>query len=254
MSSRRTSEGLGSEEAIWQDVEFGAYRADLPLWAELATERDGAVVELGAGSGRVALHLAQRGVEVIAIERDAGMIEALQARAQGWPVLPLHGDLARPEGAWLDAASPAALAIAPLHVIQQLEPGDRPGLLSALAGALAGGTLLAVALVDESSLAPGGVEDGPEPPDMREVDGFLYSSEALWVQVGDDLLTVRRLRERVSPSGEIERGVHDDLLARLTPDRLEQEGSEAGLRAAGRRAITSGRTEADSTAVILEVR
>jgi hypothetical protein len=73
------------------------------------------------------------------------------------------------------------------------------------------------------------------------------------VQVGDDVLTVRRLRERVSPGGQLERTVHDDVLHRVSPDRLELEAEEAGLRRAGRRQISSGPNEADSTVVLLEV-
>jgi tRNA G46 methylase TrmB len=50
-----------SAEAIWHDVECGSYQADLPLWEELAQRAQGAVLELGCGTGRVALHLARRG-------------------------------------------------------------------------------------------------------------------------------------------------------------------------------------------------
>jgi hypothetical protein len=90
-------------------------------------------------------------------------------------------------------------------------------------------------------------------PDMREIDDWVYSSEPLWVQVGDEALTVRRLRERVSPDGQMERTVHDDLLHRVSPDRLELEAEETGLRRAGRRQISSGPNEADSAVVLLEV-
>jgi hypothetical protein len=88
---------------------------------------------------------------------------------------------------------------------------------------------------------------------MREIDGWVFSSEPLWVQVGDEVLTIRRLRERVSPEGEMERAVQDEILNRLSPERLELEAEDVGLRAAGRRQITAGPDEADSTVVLLEV-
>ncbi len=63
---------------------------------------------------------------------------------------------------------------------------------------------------------------------------------------------MRRLRERVSPDGDLVRRVHDDVLHRLTPEQLEAEASQAGLRPAGRRTIPSSEQEAGSLVVILE--
>ena len=51
-------------ETIWHEVECGSYAADLALWSELAAEVAGPVLELGCGTGRVALHLAAEGREV----------------------------------------------------------------------------------------------------------------------------------------------------------------------------------------------
>jgi 16S rRNA A1518/A1519 N6-dimethyltransferase RsmA/KsgA/DIM1 with predicted DNA glycosylase/AP lyase activity len=68
--------------AIWQEVEFGSYAADLPLWLELAGAAAGPVLELGAGAGRVALHLAEHRVEVIAVERDSELAAGLEEKAR----------------------------------------------------------------------------------------------------------------------------------------------------------------------------
>ncbi len=118
---------------------------------------------------------------------------------------------------------------------------------------MAPGGTIALTVVDETTLLSSGAAATQILPDMRELDGWVYSSEPLWVQVGDEVLTIRRLRERVSPEGDIERTVHDDLLHRVSPDRLELEAEEAGLRSAGRRQISSGPNEADSTVVLIEV-
>jgi hypothetical protein len=72
--------------------------------------------------------------------------------------------------------------------------------------------------------------------------------------VGDDRLTVRRLRQRVAPDGAIERTVHDEVLHRLDPAALEDEAAAAGLVPRDRRPIPSGPAEADSIAVIVEAR
>ena len=239
--------------AIWQEVEFGSYGADLPLWVELAEEAAGPVVELGAGAGRVSIHLAGHGHEVIAVERDAELIEELGSAAErhGVSVAVVTADLAA-AGSLTLSGNPA-LAVGPLHVIQVLDSEARPPLLARLAEMLAPGGIVALSLVDESTLLSAGAAASQILPDMRELDGWVYSSEPLWVQVGDRALTVRRLRERVSPQGEMERDVHDEILYRVSPEQLEAEANEAGLRTAGRRQIASGPNEADSVVVLLEV-
>jgi SAM-dependent methyltransferase len=238
--------------AIWQEVEFGSYEADLPLWVELAEASGGAVLELGAGAGRVALHLAANGHEVIAVEGDAELAEELErsAAARGVSVDVLGADLASPES--LELALSPALAIGPLHVVQVLDDRARPRLLARLGELLAPDGMLALTLVDESTLLSAGAASTQILPDMREVDGWVYSSEPLWVQVSERVLTVRRLRERVSPDGAMEREVHDEHLHRIGADQLEREAEAAGFRRAGRRQVSSGPNEADSVLVLLE--
>jgi SAM-dependent methyltransferase len=243
-----------AETAIWQDCEFGSYTADLPLWVELAEAAGGPVLELGAGAGRVAIHLAGRGFELIPLERDPDLAAELERRSEsgGSPLTALRADLAAPEE--ISPPHEPQLVIAPLHVLQSLDPAARARLLQSLGRALGPGARLAAALVDESTLLNAGVGATQILPDMREVDGWVYSSEPLWVQMGDETLTVRRIRERVSPDGEMERGVHDEVLHRLSPERLEAEASEAGFSPAGRRPVSAGPNEADSIVVLLEAR
>jgi precorrin-6B methylase 2 len=251
-----------SEPAIWQEVEFGSYDADLPLWDELAETVRGAVLELGAGAGRVTIHLAEGGHRVIAIEHDPALGEELKHETQHLDVTPtvVTADLASPPD--LHLPSRPALAIGPLHVIQVLDGAGRVALLARLRELVAPGGTLALTVVDESTLLSAGAassitgrhkDRGRIYPDIRELDGWVYSSEPLWVQVGDETLTVRRLRERVSPEGRMERAVHDELLYRVSPERLRLEAEDAGLTGAGTRKISSGANEADSTVVLLEV-
>jgi SAM-dependent methyltransferase len=252
-SARQERGAVATETAIWQDVEFGAYRADLSLWEELAREAGGNVLELGAGSGRVSLHLARAGHEMTALEHDALLAGELRKRAAA-EELPLTVVIAGLEElAEIELTAPPTAAIAPLHVAQQIEPSARVALLEALASLLPSGAPVGLVLVDEGSLYEEGIGGAPT-PDMREVDGWVYSSEPLWVQVADSEMTVRRLRERVSPDGEIERGFNDEHLHRLTPETLEAEAGAAGLAVRERRPISAGPREADSVTVILEAR
>jgi precorrin-6B methylase 2 len=237
---------------VWQEVEFGSYGADLPLWVDLAESAGGPVVELGSGAGRVSLHLAGHGHEVVAVERDLDLIRELEqeAESRGVSLTVVAADLAAPAEVSLPIRP--ALAIGPLHVIQVLGQGARPALLARMRELLAPGGTLALTLVDESTILASGAASAQILPDMRELHGWVYSSEPLWVQVGERALTVRRLRESVSPEGQMERDIHDEVLHRVDPEALEAEAADAGFRAAGRRRISSGEDEADSVVVLLE--
>ena len=239
--------------AVWQEVEFGSYGADLPVWTELADETGGPIAELGAGAGRVALHLAGHGHEVIAIERDLELLRELEdmAEVRGVSVAVVAADLMSP--AEMSLTVRPALAIGPLHVIQVLDAESRPALLARLRELMAPGGTLALTVVDESTLLSSGAASTQILPDMRELEGWVYSSEPLWVQVGEQALTVRRLRETVSPDGRMERDIHDEILHRVDAEALEREASGAGFTPRGRRQISSGESEADSTVVLLEV-
>jgi precorrin-6B methylase 2 len=249
-----------NEPAIWQQVEFGSYEADLPLWTELAAAADGPVLELGAGAGRVCVQIAGESANgastdapaVMALERDEELLLELERQAESThgDIAVVRADLASPEE--LELPARPSLVIGPLHVIQLLDDASRPALLSRLWELAAPGATIALAVVDESTLLTSGAASRQILPDMREVDGWVFSSEPLWVQVSETALTIRRIRERVSPEGRIERQVHDELLYRVSPERLEGEAEGVGLTPAGRRQISYGPDEADSTVVLLE--
>jgi SAM-dependent methyltransferase len=56
---------------------------DIPFWLELAEEAGGPVLELAAGTGRIAIPLAQAGHEVTALDVSAAMIKQGKRKAEG---------------------------------------------------------------------------------------------------------------------------------------------------------------------------
>jgi precorrin-6B methylase 2 len=237
---------------IWQQVEFGAYAADLPVWLDLADSIGGPILELGAGAGRVSVHLAGRGHDVMAVERDKELTAELERTAErlNASLTVVTADLNSPEG--LRLPERPKLVLGPLHVVQVLDSEARQRLLVWLRRAMGPGGTLALTVVDEETLLSAGTSATQILPDMRELDGWVYSSEPLWVLVGEDTLSVRRIREEVSPDGAIDRNVHDELLYRISPARLEAEAAVAGFETVGRRLVNSGPREADSVVVLLE--
>jgi SAM-dependent methyltransferase len=121
-----------SSAALWHEVECGGYTVDLEVWARLAESVDGPLLELGCGSGRVALELARRGGEVWALDADPVLLEALAARsaAQGLRVQTSCADVRA-----FGLARSFELILAPMQLFQVL--GGAPGRRAALARAAA---------------------------------------------------------------------------------------------------------------------
>ena len=57
----------------------GSYSEDLPFWLDLAAQQKGPVLELGCGTGRVLLPLAQAGYRVVGLDNDLDMLRYLHA-------------------------------------------------------------------------------------------------------------------------------------------------------------------------------
>jgi SAM-dependent methyltransferase len=235
---------MSADAVIWHDVECGGYDADLPLWERLAGEASGPVLELGCGTGRVALHLARRGHEVIGLDRDPELVESLRQRADG---LPLEAVLA-------DARDPGprrevGLVLAPMQLLQLLgQPDERARCLRAGAVLLAPGGRFAAAIVERLPEPAA----GPAPiPDVRDVDGWVYSSLPVDAAIDDGEIVIRRLRQTVSPAGELEEEPNEIRISSLSAARLEAEGADAGLVPLERVAVAPTDLHVGSTVVVL---
>ena len=79
----------------------------------------------------------------------------------------------------------------------------------------------------------------------------MLSSRPLAIREEGGAVVVERLRQSVSPKGEIEEELHEVKLDELDPETLEAEAMEAGLRPAGRRQIPETRAHVGSTVVLL---
>jgi SAM-dependent methyltransferase len=229
----------------WHDVECGAYSADLALWEEMAKETEGPVLDLGCGTGRVALHLARRGHRVVGLDSDAALLAAFSERTDG---LPAEAEIGDARG--FELGDEFGLVFGPMQLVQLLaDAGERVDCLRCVKRHLRPGGVAAFAIVEEM---PAPTTDAPPLPDVREVDGWVYSSLPLDAGVDAGMLMVRRLRQTVSPAGELSDAVDEIRLARITAGALEREAAEAGLKPAGRREIPATDAHVGSTVVLLE--
>jgi ubiquinone/menaquinone biosynthesis C-methylase UbiE len=59
-------------------------RKDVPFWRQVALKAKGPVLELGCGTGRIALPLARAGVPLVGIDRSERMLERASRRLKAW--------------------------------------------------------------------------------------------------------------------------------------------------------------------------
>jgi SAM-dependent methyltransferase len=240
---------MGSLTPVWHDVECAAYTVDLDLWRSLAADAGGPILDLGCGTGRVALDLAERGFAVTGIDSDPELIGTLRARARARGV--------RVEATTADARSfeletTFALVVSPMQVVQLLGgSGGRARMLTAVRRHLVAGGVFAAALAnpfegwsDEESLPP--------LPDVREENGWVYSSTPTGVRRAGDSFVIDRHRQAVSPSGEITEERATIALDAVRAEELEQEAAAHGFDPRPRRSVSPTPDYVGSEVVVLE--
>lgn len=247
-ASEREQSRRAEMSVVWHDLECGAYDADLSLWERLAESGQGPVLDLGCGTGRVALHLAQRGHRVVGVDLDGDLVEAFNRRAAGLPAEAVAADARE-----LEIDEEFGLVLAPTQLAQLFDGfEERQRCLSSVARHLRPGGIAAFAIVER---VPAATDDIPTPlPDAREVEGWIYSSLPLEVVIDDERLFVRRLRQLVSPTGELSETIEEIPLFALSAERLEEEAEESGLRPTARDEVPMTDDHVGSTVVLFEGR
>jgi len=189
------------------------------------------------------LHLARRGHRLTALDAEPAFVETLEERAAGLPVTGVEGD-----ARGFDLGTEFDLVLAPMQLLQLFDDAsERERCLGCVAAHLAPGGVAAFAIVEG---IPDPV-DGPSPlPDTREVDGWVYSSLPIEAGIDADALRARRLRQTVSPDGELSEELDEILLTMLDRADLEHEAEAAGLRPVGVRNVPPSADHVGSTVVL----
>ncbi len=206
-------------DALWHDLECGAYGEDLPLWRALAGEAAGPVLDVGAGTGRVSVDLAARGAAVVALDADAPLLEALAHRAAGLPVETVVADARE-----FDLGRRFSLVVVPMQTLQLLGgPSGRGAFLRRALDHLEPGGLLAAAVADAMDCFDED-HDVPPPPDACEIADVRYASQLLAVVDDGGCAAIHRRREIVGPGARYESA---DVIVRLDRVTAAEVATEA---------------------------
>lgn len=232
---------MSHDRVIWHDLECGAYDADLPYWHDVAERHPGVVLDIGAGTGRVALSLARAGHTVFALERDAALAAELSRRAGTLPIEILCADACR-----FTLRCAVSLVIVPMQTIHLL--ADRPAFLRCAQRALERGGVLAVALLGE----------GVEPfelelePDTVQLGAVRYESAPTALRRSPGAVLLERRRSRFA-GGSSESAIDLTRLAECDRATLEAQARTAGFEPLEYHVIAATEAHAGSEVVCLGV-
>jgi SAM-dependent methyltransferase len=236
------------ETVVWHDVECASYAADLGLWRALADDAAGELLDIGCGTGRVALDLAALGHEVTGLDSDPALVAALSGRARERG---LRVRTAVADARSFELGRKFTLVIAPMQVVQLLGGASgRAAMLGCAHAHLEPGGVFAAALADPFEDLPAD-ESLPPLPDVREEAGWVFSSTPIAMRPEGNGTAIDRLRQAVSPEGELNESMATIVLDRLTPEQLEDE-ARGSFRVLPRRAVPETDGYVGSTVVVLE--
>jgi hypothetical protein len=144
------------------------------------------------------------------------------------------------------------LVIVPMQTIQLLGgPEGRASFLRCARRHLVAGGVLAVAIAEVLDLYEV-MEGMPMPlPDVREVDGIVYSSQPTAVRADGSGFVLERRREVVGLTGDMTVEENVIRLDRLNMRGLEREGEAAGFTRAGRAHVPATEDYSGSEVVVL---
>ena len=240
---------MTSSAVTWHELECGGYEADLALWEQLAGRYSGAVLDVGAGTGRVALRLAAGGSSVVALDHEPSLLAALEERAGqalSGTVRTVVADAREFVG-----EERFGLVIVAMQTIQLFGGSDeRLRFLRCARRNVAPGGCVAIALADLAQ----GASEGPVTfkADVMDVGDEHFSSRPVFVYVDRDEVVIERERVRAVAGGELERSVSREAIDRVSPATIIGEARVAGFESAGLEAVPPTASYSGAEVVLLD--
>lgn len=175
--------------ARYYDFEHGRFEADLSLYKGFATRTGSPILELGCGTGRVLLPLAEAGFAVTGVDVSAAMLDRVRGKLAARPHLAPRVRLVQGDARDLDLPERFGLAFWALNSFMHLltQPDQLRALRNAR-GLLREGGLLILDLFQ------------PDPALLLEADGRLLHDATWWH--GPDDRTVLKYSSRRLDQGE----------------------------------------------------
>ncbi len=195
--------------ARFYDAENADKTDDLQLYSELAEENKGDILDVGCGTGRVLIHLAQQGHQVHGIDNDRAMLDRLERNLEQTALLDdkisaIHADVLKHE-----YQSRFALILLTYNVMMHFHEQDRQiALLSKLRRWLADDGLL---VIDLPNAGPAFASPDTEAPALErtfldpETGHMIMLQSVSFIDRARQLLHVDWIYDIIDGDGSVKR-------------------------------------------------
>ena len=216
--------------APFYDLDIEGYEDDITMYRELALLRGPTVLELGCGTGRVAVALAEEGLEVVGADSSPAMLAVARERAGTLPVTLIEGDMRK-----LDLERRFESVLIPLGGLQLVATAEEVvDVLTTVARHLAPGGL---AVIDIEAPHPDDLAPGPRPLvehwTRPSAGGAVTKIVAVEGRPSLGLRLVTWHYDVQPAEGPFRRLTHEFALRVITAGELELAARLAGLTVTG---------------------
>jgi SAM-dependent methyltransferase len=220
--------GQGDPFPEYYHAHHREYVDDLPFWLNLAKEQSDPILELGCGTGRVLIPLAEAGFRVYGIDLDPGMLAVLKDNLSA-----SHkdkADILEADFASFHLNQHFSLIILPCNTYSTLNVGIRHQVLQCVHEHLKAGGAFVVSIPNPTILA------SLEPSDDPEIESiFTHPSTGYPVQVSCDWergatqVIINWHYDHLLPDGQVGRLTTTIKHFLITSEEYRQEIVDAGF-------------------------
>ncbi len=213
--------------ADFYHLQFKDYDEDLPFWIGLAEKYGGPVLELGCGTGRVLLRMAQAGHQVCGLDNDPAMLAVAQREADA---LGIRAEFVQARLSDFALNRLFSLVISPCNTFAMLGTEERQRAFACVSRHLAARGAFAVSVPNPVSLAtlPEEAEEEEEDVLVHPASGNPVQVSSAWTRKGREVVVMWRY-DHLLPDGNVERTIVPIRYELTSAEDYQSEIIRAGL-------------------------